>query len=205
MGRSLLKQTRFPAVSIADGPKEGSVDEREIRVRKRLPCDLAIASRRHSGIVLNISPGGLFVQTGADARFGTPIEIALNVPPWRTPIGVEAVVRWRRVVPLQLRSLARGGLGLQIQHAPANYYEYLQKIGTRGERPAITPLATDAAAPDPPASSAGTTIQYRARVRQKAGSRTRILLVESASADDASARAEILAGEGWNVLEIKPA
>ena len=37
----------------------------QTRIARRVPCALNAGERRYSGIVLNLSQGGLFVQTAA--------------------------------------------------------------------------------------------------------------------------------------------
>lgn len=114
----------------------------EPRVPKRLPCDVTVGGLRHTGLVLNVSPRGLFVQTTAEARPGTEVSIDLTPPNQQQPVEVRATVVWKRTVPRQMVSVARGGMGLRITEAPENYYSYLSGV-IRG-----------IAAPTPPASTA---------------------------------------------------
>ena len=57
------------------------------RVRKRIPCELAVGGDRHRGLVLNVSRGGLYVQTHAEAQVGSLVGVDLAPPAWRSPIG----------------------------------------------------------------------------------------------------------------------
>jgi hypothetical protein len=50
-------------------------------------------------------------------------------------IAVTAQVAWQRRVPAQLRSIAHGGLGLQIRYAPEPYFVLLAEAD-RGSAPA---------------------------------------------------------------------
>jgi hypothetical protein len=56
----------------------GDVERRRSRrTRKRLPCDLTIAGRRHAGSVVDLSAEGLFVQTDARAPRGAAVRVRL--------------------------------------------------------------------------------------------------------------------------------
>ncbi len=100
----------------------------EPRIRKRLPCRLRVTGRQHAGMVLNVSPRGLFVQTHAQAEPGDSVELDLQVPSFREPIPLRARVVWRRVVPQQLRNVAEGGLGVRIENATEPYYRFLSSV-----------------------------------------------------------------------------
>ena len=93
---------------------------REPRFRKRLPCHIRVNQSSYSGIVLNLSRTGLFVQTAAIARPGGTIELELN-----GEIPLQAQVVWTRRAPRQLRSVSRGGIGVRIVGATESYYHLL--------------------------------------------------------------------------------
>ncbi len=90
------------------------------RFRKRLPCRIRVDESRYSGIVLNLSRTGLFVQTAAAAPPGGSIELEL-----RGEAPLQARVVWLRRVPQQLRSVSQGGIGVRIVGAPESYYHLL--------------------------------------------------------------------------------
>jgi len=90
-----------------------------------MSCRLRVGQRENSGIVLDVSRQGLFVQTSAAARVGEKVEIQLSSPRHSTPITLVAAVRWQRIVPAQLRSVYQAGLGLQIAQADEGYYAML--------------------------------------------------------------------------------
>lgn len=100
----------------------------EPRVARRMPCNLTVTGRRHSGVVLNVSPRGLFVQTNAKIQPGESVEVSLCAPTHSQTIELSATVVWRRLVPQQLVSVAHGGCGLRIQHATESFYEYLSTV-----------------------------------------------------------------------------
>jgi len=97
----------------------------EPRYKKRIPCKLTRSRSTFSGLVVDLSRKGLFVQTGAIAKTGDEVEIVLRRWQSGAAIVVNAQVMWRRKVPPQLRSVVEGGLGLQIRYAPEPYYVML--------------------------------------------------------------------------------
>ena len=95
----------------------------EARVRKRVPCRVWIGKSSYSGVVLNLSRKGMFVQTCAAMSAGDPIDLKL-----RGEIDVQAQVVWRRRVPPALRTSAEGGVGVRILGAPEDYYQPLVEV-----------------------------------------------------------------------------
>jgi Tfp pilus assembly protein PilZ len=93
-----------------------------------MSCRLKVGQRENSGIVLDVSRQGLFVQTSAPARVGDKVEVVLSGPGQSAPITLVAAVRWQRIVPAQLRSVSQAGLGLQISHAEESYYALLAQV-----------------------------------------------------------------------------
>ena len=90
------------------------------RYRKRVPCRVWVGESSYSGMVLNLSRMGLFVQTNAGVTSGDAIELKFNAGDL-----LHAQVVWRRQVPGALRSLVEGGIGLRILGAPEEYYQIL--------------------------------------------------------------------------------
>ncbi len=97
----------------------------EPRFKKRIPCKLRQSRSTFSGLVVDVSRTGLFVQTSAAAKAGDEVEVMLSRWGPEADIVLSAQVVWQRKVPRQLRSAAEGGLGLQIRYAPEPYYALL--------------------------------------------------------------------------------
>lgn len=157
------------------------------RFKKRVPCRLRAPGGAASGMVLNVSRGGLFVQTSAAASPGDTVHIDLGVDA-AVSLGVDACVVWRRVVGAHLRSVTTGGFGARIQYAPDAWFGFLSGLaGSEVEAPAQE-------------RPAGTV--YRVRLRLAGSPRTRVVVV--ASADEAAARERALAvaGAQWVVLDL---
>jgi len=187
--------------------------QQEQRIPKRLPCDVNIAGTRHTGLVLNVSPRGLFVQTNAQARPGSEISIDLTPPNQREPVELRATVVWKRRVPRQMLASSRGGMGLRIVEAPENYYSYLSgmirgagaptgapKAPSKEEATPVADLPRPRAAMAPPVSKE---LNFRVRVSQLNGPRSRTLNVCARSPKEASRSAMEKVGEGWQVLDVK--
>jgi hypothetical protein len=159
------------------------------RVKKRLPCELEVDGVTHTGLVLDVSARGLFVQTAATPGPGTSLTVRLH-PPGGRAIVVQGRVARRRMVPRRLASLASGGIGLRVESAPEEFFQLLA-----GARPAPAPAAAE---PEPGR-------RFRVRVQQTSGPRSRTLVLAARDAADACARAVTEIGEGWSVLEVAPA
>ncbi len=97
----------------------------EPRFRKRIPCRLTRSRSTFSGVVLDFSRRGLFVQASVAARTGDEIEIVLSRSEREPDVVLNAQVVWQRKVPLALRSTVQEGLGLQISYASESYYTLL--------------------------------------------------------------------------------
>ena len=52
--------------------------ERAKRIKRRITCDLVIDGKRQSGIVLDVSATGMFVQTAITSNIGQEVEVHLS-------------------------------------------------------------------------------------------------------------------------------
>ena len=98
------------------------------RFRKRIPCAFNVGRRSSSGLVLNVSRSGLFLQTSIPENSGTVVDLELKPLDREEPIALTARVVWRKAVPAQLRTIASGGFGLQIIRADEAYYGLLSAL-----------------------------------------------------------------------------
>ncbi len=166
----------------------------EPRFRKRIPCRVASSARSSSGMVLNVSRSGLFVQVAAGLEPGD--EVALDLEPdGGATIPVRGRVVWRRLVGARLRSVTQGGVGVQLQGTPDAYADLVSGIASSREarEPGRTPEATPIA-PRP---------RYRVRLKQCGKPRSRWLEVAAPSESEARAEALTRLGDGWEVLEVE--
>jgi hypothetical protein len=171
---------------------------RHVRTKKRISCTLVSGDRRYSGVVLDCSPQGLFVQTSAQLTPGATVSVELGVSSQQEPLALEARVARHKLVPAQLRSVAQGGLGLHIDLPPQGYLEFYAGV-TGMELP--TAEKSDRRVKPPPASK----LRYRVRLVQIGGSRSRMIDVECSTLDDAEQAALEVVGDGWKVIRIDPA
>ena len=96
------------------------------RIKRRVNCDVEVSGNSHVGVVLDLSPGGFFVQTTAPAQIGSKVVIKLHDQDG--PISVEATVANRRKIPQRLATVARGGLGCALRTPPEDYFQFLGSL-----------------------------------------------------------------------------
>lgn len=174
----------------------------EPRYRRRLPCRLSFGTHAHSGMILNLSRGGLFVQTTAKAGPGEEVRLELDLSD-TSGIPVEGRVVWRRIVAPHLRSVARGGFGLQIQSAGEAYYSYLLGLSDETTAPPRMPSARASSSPETLAEQRSDLSAFRVRVKRAGAPRSRSMVLRGASEADARKRALQVAGGDWTVLEVE--
>ena len=161
-----------------------------------MACRLVFGRQRFSGVVLNLSASGMFVQTTAKPRPRDPVSIELNVPGRREPIHLEGHIARLFLVPAQLAAVAQGGVGLRIQSAPEAFFDLLRKLQVEiPESPA--PLESGEG-PELPGEGYR---RYRVRLTQLGRARTRTLQVVARSSEEAAKLALAETGDGWKLLE----
>ncbi|TDJ15265.1 MAG: hypothetical protein E2O69_12320 [Deltaproteobacteria bacterium] len=207
--------------------RAGSVDRRRAeRTRRRMACSLWVGQRRHTGIVLDISATGLFIQTSASPPPNSVVELELSMPGESEVVLVRAVVARRKAVPPRLITVAHGGLGLRIENAPEAYFTLvaslqdpdltLSETAASGSGEAATSPPEQNGAPKsddeesrskrerklPPRQAPPPRRSFQVRIQQ--GARSRRLEVTAASEKDARQQALAEVGEGWKVLGCDP-
>jgi hypothetical protein len=175
-------------------------------------CRIAVGDRRYSGVILDVSATGFFVQTHAKFTAQDRLTVEISVPGQGGPLRVEASVARQRIVPPQLLNVAQGGVGLRITNAPEAYFAFLGALmpdreddpdGASARAPeggVPLPRAAAEAAPVAPARGPGDKA-FRVRVSQTGGARSRTLRCFARSAEEASARALAETGDGWRLIE----
>jgi Tfp pilus assembly protein PilZ len=154
-------------------------------------------------MALNLSKSGLFIQTSAGPPRGTAVVVDLDVADDEETISLEAKVIWRRVVAPRLRTISQAGVGLQIESAPEAYYHYLSEVaGQALGYPTATAGKTVAPEPEDPSDCART--EFRVRLKQDGGPRSRTLTLQCESEADARTEALNVVGMGWMILEVEP-
>lgn len=174
---------------------------REERTRRRVSCELIVGKRRSTGIVLDLSSGGLFVQTGAPPEPGSEIRVRLR-DTGAESIELEAVVARRRVVPSHLAAIKAGGIGLRILDPPEDYERFLWALRGEDEPPARRKRGSKAPEIDPPSEPERPEHTFRVRIKQSTGPRSRNVLVSCVSEHAARTQVTEELGDGWSILEI---
>jgi Tfp pilus assembly protein PilZ len=111
--------------------KSGRVFERR---KLRIPCVVRSDQQHHSGIVVDVSPHGLFIQTSAQPSPGDALHVVLSVPGDPHQLHLEVEVVRSKTVPPQLRSMERGGVGVRITSAPEKYFTLMERLHIEGDR-----------------------------------------------------------------------
>jgi len=151
---------------------------------------------------LNLSSSGFFIQTSAAPPPGSAVVIDLDVASDSEPVSIDGRVVWRRMVASHLRTITQGGVGVRIVSAPDAYYSFLSAVA--GDVPTPRPSA-DAETADPALESGSESpgLEFRVRVKQEGGSRTRLLTIQSVSEEEARNGVLEIVGPGWVILELK--
>jgi hypothetical protein len=191
------------------------------RSKKRIACELSIDGDRYKGIVLDIAVFGMFVQTNARPMPGSYVEVSMSIPGESVPVVLGAVVARRNVVPPQLLTVARGGVGLAIEEPPKAYVDFLCDVSpeqsefvTAERRKGAVKAgrggpgsAKGGAGSGSVGSKGGPPPAKRFRIHAvdtKNGAKNTFLTI---SASEAEARAKVVdeLGEDWQVLFIEHA
>ncbi len=98
------------------------------RIKRRLSCEVSIDGRRRVGVVLDLSPGGFFVQTQAAPEIGSKVLVHLRDRSDRV-VDVPVRIASRREIAPRLRSVARGGIGCAVAAPPEEYFQLLHSLG----------------------------------------------------------------------------
>jgi hypothetical protein len=157
-----------------------------------------IAGRRHPGIVLDLSPLGIFVQTAASPPPGERVGVRL-LRPDASCVEVDAIVVRRHVVPRRLAPVASSGIGLRVESVSE---EFLRLVDSCPFLQEATPSLVEEVTPPPPTAEGS---PYRVRARQVAGTRSKTLRVTAESEEQARAKASSCLEEGWEILSVNPA
>ena len=134
-------------------------------------------------------------------------------PKGRSSIDIEALVWNVRRVKSRGKGKASARLGLVLSEAPDEFLELLKAKTpahvAKPRRPAKSvkprsPEPANEAEPEPVLTTEPPPAErrFRARVKQSATTRTRVILVFAESAEDAAEKALAEAGAGWSLLEV---
>jgi hypothetical protein len=94
------------------------------RIRRRVPCTFRYEDEAHQALVVDVSAGGLFLQTDAGLALGSELTLQLRDPACGE-IELRGRVVRRRFTPAVIARWIRRGVGVQILAAPERYREVL--------------------------------------------------------------------------------
>jgi len=125
------------------------------RIKRRLTCEFFHEASAHRGIILDLSPSGVFIRTNAVLAPGTEIDIFLAASVAAPAMTLRGIVVRRRSVPATLTTVIQPGLGVKLLDAPREYglltsdCELEEAIET-GYAPAQTAGGSPQTQPQPP-------------------------------------------------------
>ena len=179
------------------------------RVKKRIPCTLDQDERQHSGMILNLSHGGVFVQTNFPAEPGSLVDLHFRGPKGDDFEALQAAVVWRKRISSHMLGTTQSGMGLRFLVAPSQYVDMIERIGEPNGQAATLEVNVprrEEGTDEPAGSSAlgtdGDTERYVVRLAQQGGPRTRQFVLDCSSEEAARTEALKRLGSGWTILEI---
>jgi len=167
---------------------------RDERQKRRLTCRVDHEDQSFRGIVLDISPAGLFIQTTSPIPPGSRVVVELPSQGSEKAFEVQARVARRRRVPQRLASLMPAGLGLRVLDPPPAYARLVRRED-----------AAEKADRDSEPEAGPELLKYRARMTRRGSPRSRTLVLEATCEDEVRARLARDLGADWDVVELEEA
>jgi PilZ domain len=174
--------------------------KRAKRVKRRITCELVIDGKRQSGIVLDVSATGIFVQTAVSSAVGQDVEVHLAATRTTPELTLRARVARGRRVPPQLLAAAAGGLGLRVIDPPPGFAQLI----VADDEAAPAPGRSSPPVTKPPQSPKPDVVKRRFQVRLQAtgSTRSRSVTVQCSDPKTAGAEACAVVGRGWSVVDV---
>ncbi len=190
--------------------------ERAPRKKKRISCEILSNNSRYTGIVIDISATGLFVQTNVKPAPGALVEVGLLLPGVEVPVTMEARVARKRVVPAELLTLAHGGVGLALVQPKEAYLDFVAAISPEHAEAAASVRAkaggvgrgSETGKGTPSRSGvngSGAAKRFRIHAVETASGKRNSFLVSCATEQEASDQVSKQLGDEWHVLFIERA
>ena len=95
------------------------------RARLRVPCELHLPDRRHTGFVVDVSASGLFVQTSAKPELGIEFRLVMRDPETGEDMELVARVAREHGSHRGVSAVRAKGIGLELKAAPPSFYAHL--------------------------------------------------------------------------------
>lgn len=117
------------------------------RARHRTTCELIIDGQSHPGVVRDLAPTGLFVQTRARPAPNSVVSLRFPATAGLSAFEIEVGVARQRNVHPRLQAEVQSGIGLEILGRPADYLAYAERaLGSIKTSPVAMPVAAPAPA-----------------------------------------------------------
>jgi hypothetical protein len=98
------------------------------RKKKRLSCEIVVNESRYSGIAIDVSATGIFIQTNLKPAPGSVVKVGIQLPGIDEPVMLEARVARKKNVPPELLTLAHGGIGLALVRPGDRYLDFIAEL-----------------------------------------------------------------------------
>lgn len=169
------------------------------RTRCQFGCKVTLRSESAAGTVVDISEGGLSVQTQLEGEQGDALTVRIQHPR-EGVVELETIVWHVRKVRQRQTGEIGFVLGLVLSKAPEAYLGLLP--GTKDTAPA-KPAPQVETSEFPPGEEASDLDEFHVRLKSRSGPRTRLLNLDAPSSDEARSLALEGLGDDWEVLEIR--
>jgi hypothetical protein len=176
--------------------------------------------KRVRGFVLDVSSRGMFVQTLKPIDPGGEIGVTFTPPGFDQAIEVRACVVRSLRVPRYLATVATAGVGLRINMAPPEYFDFIASLSFRDMKAAGAGDATAASEPSekpkqkpkpkkrklpPRMPKPEIRARYRVQAKQTGGNRSRSLVLTATSREHAESQALEQLGSDWEIVDVERA
>ncbi len=165
------------------------------RTRKRLTCELVIGESRQTGLVRDLSPEGLFVQTRAKIDPNARVRLVFAAKGDLPAFDVEARVARKRITPPRLQSSVPSGVGLEVIDPSDAYSPLVERSVASGVQ--------DGQAPKEEVPAGAGMRTFRVRLTQPGKPNASVVTVRSETMQGARARALARAGRQWKIADIQ--
>jgi hypothetical protein len=105
------------------------------RIRRRMECELRFGGLRHRGVVVDASPEGLFVRTGARLTGAGELELRVCLPGRADATRLHATPVRMQLAPEPSTGASRCGVALRVVGAPEAYAAFFPADAARERSP----------------------------------------------------------------------
>jgi len=173
----------------------------ERRKKARLSSEVVGSQDRAAGTVLDMSEGGLSVQTQLEARVGDSLVVRLQLP-GSPDVEVEALLWHSRRIQQPSNGQLCWVFGLMLSKAPGAYFNLLPKADPKHGPQDPSPVSEGS---DDRSDAVDGLVAFRIRIKSRFGPRTRTLSLSAETEAEARSLATEELGDEWQVLEVRVA